>query len=130
VGPGASCTRLVEAILRDRPHRARSVCVPGVGEVASLLRVLAMLATEGMPLKLDALYGAEPVEMPKPRRPLVVPVGSGPFILPQQKPTLDADAGGRARLLPSRVSPGRQEPRPPALQSPVLDPVLAQTVAM
>ncbi len=28
MGPGASCTRLIGAVLGDRPHRARSVCAP------------------------------------------------------------------------------------------------------
>ena len=29
VGPGASCTRMIDTILGDRPHQARSACVPG-----------------------------------------------------------------------------------------------------
>ena len=28
MGPGASCTRMIGAVLGDRPHRARSVCAP------------------------------------------------------------------------------------------------------
>ena len=43
IGPGSSCTRMIGAILGDRPHVARSVLPPGGDGVGALLRVVAQL---------------------------------------------------------------------------------------
>jgi acyl transferase domain-containing protein/3-hydroxymyristoyl/3-hydroxydecanoyl-(acyl carrier protein) dehydratase len=82
VGPGASCTRMIGATLGDRPHRARSACVPGADAVSTLLRLLAQLMAERVPVDLGALYGLEPPPERLPQRPLTVPVGGGPFVVP------------------------------------------------
>jgi acyl transferase domain-containing protein/3-hydroxymyristoyl/3-hydroxydecanoyl-(acyl carrier protein) dehydratase len=83
MGPGASCSRMIGAILGDRPHRARSACVAGADGAGTLLRLLAMLAAERVPLGLDALYGEDEVEEPaQPRRSFTVSVGGDPFHVP------------------------------------------------
>ena len=61
MGPGASCTRMIGAILGDRPHRARSACVAGTDGVSSVLRLLAQLCAERVPVDLSPLYGPETV---------------------------------------------------------------------
>ena len=41
VGPGSSCTRLIDRILETRPHLARSACRPDRDALAAVLDVLA-----------------------------------------------------------------------------------------
>ncbi len=84
MGPGASCSRMIGAILGARPHRARSACVPGADGVGTILRLLAQLAAERVPLHLDVLYGEEKNESPvNPGRSFVMPVGGEPFRMPR-----------------------------------------------
>src|SRR5205807_3781972 len=86
-GPGASCSRMIAAILGDRPHRARSACVAGADGVSALLRLLAQLVAERVPVDLHALYGQEPpaLGLGDPAREghvLTIPVGGAPFVIP------------------------------------------------
>ncbi len=59
MGPGASASRMIAATLGDRPHLARSVCVPRQDSVSLVLRTLANLIAERVPVNLDALYGGD-----------------------------------------------------------------------
>ncbi|QEL14306.1 type I polyketide synthase [Limnoglobus roseus] len=59
MGPGASTSRMIDAILGDRPHLARSVCVPRQDAVSLVLRTLANLIAERVPVNLEAIYGGE-----------------------------------------------------------------------
>ncbi len=82
IGPGASCSRMIAAILGPRPHRARSACVAGADGVGSVLRVLAQLAVERVPLDLESLF-SEPVEELPPGKHIVrVKIGGEPFQVP------------------------------------------------
>ena len=56
MGPGNSCTRMINRILKDRPHLARAVCYPGQDAVSLVLRLLAQSLVEGLPVNLDKLY--------------------------------------------------------------------------
>jgi PfaB family protein len=56
MGPGASCSRMIGRILGDRPHLARSACYGGQDPVSSLLRMLASLVAERVPVDLSPLY--------------------------------------------------------------------------
>ena len=60
VGPGASCTRLIDQILRGRPHVACSACRPDCDPLVAILDVLAALITHRVPVDLGRLYGAAP----------------------------------------------------------------------
>jgi acyl transferase domain-containing protein len=89
MGPGASCSRMIDTILEGRPHVARSACVSGQGAVSSVLRLLAQLIAERAPVELAALYGQETrvvahqaasEEVVPPT--LTVPVGGEPFVVP------------------------------------------------
>jgi PfaB family protein len=83
-GPGASCTRMIDVILADRPHRARSACVPGADNVSTVLRVLAQLVAERVPIDWSALYPPEmqtPSALPEGKR-IVLRPGGEPFQAP------------------------------------------------
>jgi acyl transferase domain-containing protein/3-hydroxymyristoyl/3-hydroxydecanoyl-(acyl carrier protein) dehydratase len=84
MGPGASCTRMIGAILGDRPHRARSVCAPGADGAPAVLRLLAMLRAEGVAVDLRPLYGREtaPAVVSAPDKSIAVSVGGEPLSPP------------------------------------------------
>ena len=83
-GPGTSCSRMIDAILGERPHVARSVCTAGPDGVGVFLRVLAQLASEGVPVSLEGLYGDGGDELPEVGQVKAVRVrpGGDPFKLP------------------------------------------------
>jgi acyl transferase domain-containing protein/3-hydroxymyristoyl/3-hydroxydecanoyl-(acyl carrier protein) dehydratase len=124
MGPGASCTRMIDAILGDRPHCARSACVAGTDGVSLVLRLLAQLCAERVPMDLTPLYESETaprvVAQRAERRLLSVLVGGSPFVVPQLE-----------------IPPRTEFPRSPALRGnasldappPVPAPRAAQSVA-
>src|SRR5262249_38800963 len=84
MGPGASCSRVIGAILGERPHRARPACVAGTDGPATVLRLLAQLVVERVSVDLRSLY--ERKEESRPRmstRSFVVPIGGRPFVVPR-----------------------------------------------
>lgn len=60
-GPGGSCTRMIDAILGNRPHLARAVTSSRQDDVSLVLRLVANLIAERVPVDLAALYGRETV---------------------------------------------------------------------
>jgi acyl transferase domain-containing protein/3-hydroxymyristoyl/3-hydroxydecanoyl-(acyl carrier protein) dehydratase len=83
MGPGASCSRMIGQILGDRPHIARSACVKGQSDVANVLRILAQLNSEGIPLDLSSLYRFQPVPtLYEQSNKITVPVGKKAFTVP------------------------------------------------
>ncbi|MFH1418138.1 MAG: beta-ketoacyl synthase N-terminal-like domain-containing protein [Planctomycetota bacterium] len=59
IGPQASCSRMIAKILAGRPHMARSASQRGEDEVATVLRLLAALIAERVPVDLTSLYDGE-----------------------------------------------------------------------
>jgi acyl transferase domain-containing protein/3-hydroxymyristoyl/3-hydroxydecanoyl-(acyl carrier protein) dehydratase len=57
MGPGGSCSRMIAQILEWRPHVARSLCVSAQEPVLGVLRVLAQLVAEGVPVDLRNVMG-------------------------------------------------------------------------
>ena len=55
MGPGGSCTRMIDQILCEREHIANAICVKGQNSVNNLLQILASLYVEGVPLDLSVL---------------------------------------------------------------------------
>jgi PfaB family protein len=89
VGPGSSCTRMIQTILRGRPHLARPACVAGQNEVASVLDLLGRLIAERVPVDLGYAYrqsaGTTPVAVPSrgsDDRTLTIDVGGQAFRVP------------------------------------------------
>ena len=78
-GPRASCTRMIDQILIDQPHLAVAANHGSENEIASLLRCLARLAAERVPMDLNPLYaGLESASAPNQsneRKIVLVPVG-------------------------------------------------------
>lgn len=60
IGPGSSCTRMIDEILGDRPHWARPVIPATAQPVTHALRVLGELITHRVPVDLSVLYGDHP----------------------------------------------------------------------
>ncbi len=63
MGPGSSCSRMIGNILQDRPHLARSACHPGQDPNSGLLRLLAQLVAERVPLDLSPLFASAPARL-------------------------------------------------------------------
>ena len=113
-GPGASCTRLIRAVLADRPHLAVAACDAGDDALTSVLDLLARLIAQRVPVDLQPLYG-EPTRAvgldspapPAPRRTIMVPVGGPAFDVP---PALTPLAP--ASLPPSRPPIVEESPVP------------------
>ncbi len=59
IGPGSSCTRMIDEILGDRPHWARPVCPATADPVTHAFHVLAELIAQRVPVDLTPLYGVE-----------------------------------------------------------------------
>lgn len=56
IGPGSSCTRMIDEILGERPHGARALCPATAEPVAHALRVLAELIVHRVPVDLTPLF--------------------------------------------------------------------------
>jgi PfaB family protein len=98
MGPGGSCSRMITDILEGRPHMARSVCVQSRNATTTVLRTVAQLLAERVPVDLSVLYGqatevvghqaAEATTEPG----ISIPIGGKPFevVLPnRQTPEID-----------------------------------------
>ncbi len=59
LGPKSSMTRMINAILGDRPHFARSTMSANQPQMTSLLKFIANCAAEGIRIDLSNLYGRE-----------------------------------------------------------------------
>jgi len=57
MGPGSSCTRMINKILKNKPHLAASACVNGEDDYITILNVLSVLSAERALVNLDKLYG-------------------------------------------------------------------------
>jgi len=107
VGPGASCTRMIDQILEKEPHIARSVCIAGQPGVGVLLRLLAHLIAEGVAVDPAILYQSGAGEAPAAVRNITVRTGGDPFEIPEP-PRTSAPARSNARTspVPATASPG------------------------
>ena len=120
-GPRASCTRMIDRILDDRPHLAVAANHSADDETTSLLRCLAQLMAERVPLDLSTLYvEKEPVHEKKAYQsgPIVsVPIGGQPLtpVSPPVKPL---------ETLPPPPSP---EPETPLTQPEVSTAITSST---
>src|SRR5262249_7630857 len=134
MGPGASCTRMIGAILGDRPHRARSVCAPGADGVSAVLRLLGQLIAERFPVDLSPLYGRDAVrsvgvEEKTSGRSLVIPIGGEPF----SPPPVPCVRGPASPCETTTTGKGRESMAPQSHVSPsagtTLVPLLDEAVA-
>ena len=59
MGPYSSCTRMIKRILHQKSHLALSACVRGEQDHITIIKVLAALIAERVPVNLAALYGRD-----------------------------------------------------------------------
>ena len=59
IGPGSSCTRMIDDILGDRPYLARSALPATANPISTFLELLAALIAERIPADLTYLYSDE-----------------------------------------------------------------------
>ena len=110
VGPGGSCSRMITAILGDRPHLARPVCLAGHDPLATLLDLLGRLIAERVRVDLGPLYGQETIAV------------GGRLEADRRRSAADADRCGRRTTVLRRPVPVptptpklavQLQPRPP-----------------
>jgi PfaB family protein len=83
MGPGASCSRMIGQILGQKNYIARSVCVNGQSDVFNVLRLLAQLNSERIPLDLSSLYKDKvTVNLFEAYNKISVDIGKKPFTVP------------------------------------------------
>ena len=84
MGPGGSCSRMIGRILAGRPHVVRPVTPPGQEPASAMLRLVAHLASERVPLDLSPLFAAPPVmgAASVSRHLIRVTPGGAPFVAP------------------------------------------------
>ncbi len=85
MGPHASCSRMIDSIMKDLPHAAIPACIKGEDDYLTILKFLGSLSAERVPVKLDSLYGkqAYPQKMytrdkPKKGKEIVLHIGWAP----------------------------------------------------
>ncbi|OGU14117.1 MAG: type I polyketide synthase [Geobacteraceae bacterium GWC2_53_11] len=85
MGPGASCSRMIGRILSDRPHLARSACFAGQDQVSVVLKMMANLIAERVPVDLSPLFDVPRVAVADKTATGTVRVvlGGAPFQPPQ-----------------------------------------------
>ncbi len=94
MGPGASCSRMIGQILGDRPHLARSACFTGQDPVSVVLKMVANLIAERLPVDLSPLFDlpGRVVTATKTDGMVRVLLGGSPF-RPQQPTVVDGNHG-------------------------------------
>lgn len=126
VGPGNSCVRMIDAVLGSRPHLARAAHAGKQDAVSQVLRLVAHLAAERLPVDLDTIYGQEtlcvghrPSESPAPtNKLLVVPVGQ----VPRSRRASTGSPALDHRLQPGPVLPSDLPAVPPSADNPLAEP--------
>ena len=98
MGPGASASRMIDRILEDRPHRAVSMNVPEQGEINSLLRGVATLIAERVPLDLGPFIDSS-------WQALVASANSASPETTSRDRSLQVIVGGRPFKAPAPVTP-------------------------
>ena len=132
MGPGGSCSRMVDSILGERPHLARTACSAGVDPVSLLLRLLGQCLAERVPVDLASLYPAELVTARE--EPAIATIGTAiggtgfPQVGPPQPaakaPTVAADPAPRPVAPEKKPAEARPEPAV-VTQAMTADPVIS-----
>jgi acyl transferase domain-containing protein/3-hydroxymyristoyl/3-hydroxydecanoyl-(acyl carrier protein) dehydratase len=101
IGPGASCTRMINHILQGRPHVARSFCIQGQDPYSLVLRGLGQCIAEGVPVDMDALYGRDSHHADRARNDdahdssaIRIKTGEKPFVIPKLMGTTQKETVG------------------------------------
>lgn len=85
IGPGSSCTRMIDEILGDQPHFAQAATPVTASPVKAFVELLAALIAHRVPVELQCLYGdchAANVAEALTAREIVTRTGAPPFEIP------------------------------------------------
>ena len=82
MGPGASCTRMIDQILEDKPHYSKAICVKGQDSVDNLLQLLARLHAEGAQVDASIFSNMQSGNQKRTSDVIHVPVGREAFHVP------------------------------------------------
>ena len=113
-GPRASCTRMIDRILEGRPHLAVAANPGGENEIAGLLKCLAQLVTERVPVDLSALHAGFSLTVEKDAgtsaASVTVPIGGEPLnpVRPPVRP--DTPASKPSASQPEQMVEPPQKP--------------------
>ena len=83
MGPGGSCTRMIDQILGEREHFAKALCVKGQDSVDNVMQLLARLYVEGVPVDLSQLQIQKAKPTQEYKNFISVKTGGEPFKVPQ-----------------------------------------------
>lgn len=98
IGPGNSCTRMIDDILADKPHWAGAVCPATSDPMGQFLGILAQLIAHRVPVDLSPLFSAVLLQRVGDRRPRIVThVGADFGELRPFSAVREKVAGGRMR---------------------------------
>ncbi|MFP4446422.1 MAG: beta-ketoacyl synthase N-terminal-like domain-containing protein, partial [Desulfosudaceae bacterium] len=116
MGPHASCTRMIQSILEDKPHLAVSLCNRLENRYLTVLKCLGALVAERVPVDLDFLYGRQAVYA-DPSQKKAAPAEADParrvIVRTGRKPELPSVPAPPARSLPVAPGPEHRPPEPP-----------------
>lgn len=82
MGPGGSCTRMIDQILVDKPHFAKGVCVKGQDSVDNVMQLLARLYAEGVSVDLSQLDAPKETHKTEYKNHISVKTGGEAFKVP------------------------------------------------
>jgi len=89
MGPGATCSRMIDKILEDKPHMVKAICVKNQNSVSNVLHCLGQLVAEHVDVDLSHLFNLDISKQVEESTPMItVRAGAERFDmppLPQQK---------------------------------------------
>jgi PfaB family protein len=83
MGPGATCSRMIDKILEDKPHMAKALCVKNQNSVSNILHCLGQLIAEHVDVDLNHFFNldiSKPTE--ESRSMITVRTGAENFEIP------------------------------------------------
>ncbi len=94
MGPGGSCSRMIDQILADKPHFAKAICVKGQDSVDNLMQVLAQLYAEGASIDLSQFALCNETNQTEYKNYISVKTGGEAFNvpLPPKSKTTEAES--------------------------------------
>ena len=82
MGPGSSCTRMIDQILIDKPYFAKAICVKGQDSIDNVMQLLARLYVEGVSVDLSQLDSPKETNKTEYKNYISVKTGGEPFKVP------------------------------------------------
>lgn len=82
MGPGGSCTRMIDQILDGKPHFAKALCVKGQDSIKNVITLLARLYAEGVTVDLSQLDSPKESIKTEYKNHISVKTGGEPFKVP------------------------------------------------